>query len=188
MLMLKFNCSFFLSSKPDSVLQHWERKGKRKKGTDVLRMPRCSWHRWHRSNLRSYFKIYRKLPLQWHVAWPPIPNSPGAVHFWVFRSCILHSGSLNHLLSFTYFSPIMHAIFLLSLSSYVGCILLHAFQKHMKNLKAQSWHLMRGLGTAADYCLLVCFVWNGQTDCRRLGGIKQGWFKGDLNEIKLFFK
>lgn len=120
------------------------------------------------------------------MAWPPTPNSLGAVHFWMFRSCILHSGSVNHLLSFTYFSPIMQTIFLLSLSSYVGCILLHVFQKHMKNLEAQSWHLMQGLGMAADYCLLVCFVWNGQTDCRRLEGIKQGWFKGDLNEIKLF--
>lgn len=70
---------------------------------------------------------------------------------------------------------------------YVGCILLHpAFQKHMKNLKAQNWHLMQGWGIVADYCLRVCFVQNGQTDCRRLGGIKQRWFWGDLNQIKLF--
>lgn len=95
--------------------------------------------------------------------------------------------SKSSLIIYLLLSDNEHYFSAVSLFFYVGCILLRTFQKHVKNPKAQNWHLMQDLGIVADYFLLVCFVQNGQTDCRRLEGIKQRWFWGDLNQIKLFF-
>lgn len=43
------------------------------------------------------------------------------------------------------------------------------------------------LGESCWLLLAVCSVQSRQAGCRRLEGIKQRWFWGDLNEIKLFF-